>query len=400
MTKTNLPPLRLRKGEERRLKQGHLWVYSNEVDTDATPLRQFSAGQCVNIESGQGRPLGSAYVNANSLICARLYSRKAQRDLDSELIQRRLEQALLLRQTIYTEPFYRLCYGEGDFLPGVVIDRFGDYLAVQLTTAGMEQHKATLLDALIALCKPRGVYWRNDVMLRELEGLPLYAEVAYGEVPDFVTVRENGVEFFTSLQHGQKTGWFYDHRDNRARLQSLCKGKRVLDVFSYLGAWGLEAVLAGAREVHCIDSSQTALTELARNAKHNGVSERCHLHAGDAFDLLQELIAAKEMFDVVVVDPPAFVKRKKDLAQGLAAYQRINQLALQLLNNNGILVAASCSQHVDASALLGAVRMAAKNLPLRLQIIGQGHQASDHPIHPAMTETEYLKCFFCRVIRE
>lgn len=397
---SHLPSLRLRKGEERRLKQGHLWVYSNEVDTDATPLRQFTAGQCVTIESAQGRPLGSAYVNANSLICARIYSRKAQRELNSELLQRRIEQALQLRQMLYNEPYYRLCFGEGDFLPGLVVDRFGDYLSVQLTTAGMEQHKSLILETLQSVCQPLGIYWRNDVSLRELEGLALYREVAYGQVPDSVTVRENGVEFFTSLQQGQKTGWFYDHRDNRARLQSLCQGKRVLDVFSYLGAWGLEAVLAGAREVHCIDSSQAALTELARNAQHNGVTERCHLHAGDAFDVLEELIAAKEIFDVVVVDPPAFVKRKKDLAQGLSAYQRINQLALQLLNNNGILISASCSHHVDADTLLGAVRQAAKNLPLRLQIIAQGHQAGDHPIHPAMSETEYLKCFFFRVIRE
>ena len=400
MTQNELPALRLRKGEERRLRQGHLWIYSNEVDTDATALKPFTPGQAVNVETSQGRPLGSAYVNPHSLICARLYSRKAQRPLDIALIRRRLEQALALRTMLYPEPFYRLCVVDSDFLPGVVIDRFGDYFVMQITTAGMEQHKATLIAVLVEQFAPRGILLRNDVSLRELEGLPLYCEVAYGEIPASISVQENGAIFEADIQGGQKTGWFYDHRDNRARLQQLCKGKRVLDVFSYLGAWGIEALLADAKEVHCVDSSSKALAMLEANAARNKVAKLCHPHAGDAFDVLENLIKVKASFDIVVVDPPAFVKRRKDLAQGLNAYQRINQQALQLLGNNGILISASCSQHVDASMLSGAIREAAKNLPLRLQIIGQGHQAADHPIHPAMPETDYLKAVFCRVIRE
>lgn len=400
MTHSELPALRLRKGEERRLRQGHLWIYSNEVDIEATPLKPFTPGQAVNVETSQGRPLGSAYVNPHSLICARLYSRKAQRPLDITLLRRRLEQALALRSGLYPEPYYRLCFAEGDFLPGVVIDRFGDYFAVQITTAGMEQHKAALIAVLVEQFQPKGIVMRNDVSLRELEGLPLYTEVAYGEVPASIPVQENGASFAADILGGQKTGWFYDHRDNRAHLQRLCKDKRVLDVFSYLGAWSIEALVAGAREAHCVDSSASALALLEANAARNGVAKRCHPHAGDAFEVLDKLIQVKASFDIVVVDPPAFVKRRKDLAQGLSAYQRINQQALQLLDNNGILVSASCSQHVDAAMLLGTLREAAKNLPLRLQVIAQGHQAADHPIHLAMPETDYLKVVFCRVIRE
>lgn len=401
MTNSNeMAVLRLRAGEDRRLKQGHLWIYSNEVDTDATPLRQFTAGQCVNVVSHSGQPLASAYVNAHSLICARIYTRSANRGLDKSLLRRRLEQAVALRDAFYPEPYYRLCFGEGDALPGVVIDRFGDYLSMQITTAGMEQFKAQLIEVLVALFKPRGIMLRNDVALREMEGLPLYAEVAYGEVPTAVELHENGVVFTTSLHTGQKTGWFYDHRDNRARLQQFVSGKRVLDVFSYLGAWGLGALHAGASEAVCVDSSASALAQLQDNARNNQLAERCVVQAGDAFEVLERLIAEKQQFDVVVVDPPAFVKRRKDMAQGLQAYQRINEMALRLLGNNGILVSASCSQHVEAPMLLGALRQAAKSLPLRLQVIVQGHQAIDHPVHPAMPETDYLKCFFCRVVRE
>ncbi|MBI3563216.1 MAG: class I SAM-dependent rRNA methyltransferase [Gammaproteobacteria bacterium] len=400
MSKSSLPVLRLAKGAERRIKLGHLWIYSNEVDTAATPLRPFTPGQLVNVESHQGRPLGSAYLNPHSLICARLYSRQAHHPLDGDLLRRRLQHALSLREDLYPAAYYRACFAESDFIPGLVIDRFGDYLSVQISTAGLEHYKALLLQIVVDQFKPRGVILRNDAPIRELEQLPLYSEVVYGEIPEVVVVEENGARFNISLHHGQKTGWFYDHRDNRARLQQLCHGKRVLDVFSYLGAWGIEALLAGARELYSVDSSAPALAQLRANTIINQVETRAVEKSGDAFEVLQALVEEKQRFDIVIVDPPAFVKRRKDLAQGLHAYQRINHLALQLLAHQGLLVTASCSQHVEAAVLLGEVRQAAKHLPLRLQVIAQGHQAADHPVHPAMPETDYLKCFICRVIRE
>ncbi len=400
MNQEKLPALRLKKGEDRRLKQGHLWIYSNEVDIQATPLKIFTPGQSVTVENHLGYPLGSAYVNPNSLISARFYSRGANRQFDRELLRRRLEQSLALRELLYPEPFYRLCFAEGDFLPGLVVDRFADYFSVQITTAGMEGIKDQIIQVLVELFKPRGIVLRNDVSLREMEGLPLYVEVVHGDIPEQVLVKENGAEYFCSLLTGQKTGWFYDHRENRAHLQTYAPGKRVLDVFSYLGAWGITAARAGASRVLCVDSSQTALDNITRHAQHNQVADRCTVSKGDAFAVLAQLLADKQKFDVVILDPPAFVKRRKDLAVGLHAYQSINQLALQLLDNNGILISASCSQHVDSPALLGAIRTAVKPLPLRLQVIGQGHQAADHPIHPAMPETEYLKAFYCRIVSE
>jgi 23S rRNA (cytosine1962-C5)-methyltransferase len=400
MNPEKLPALRLKKGEDRRLKQGHLWIYSNEVDIQATPLKVFTPGQSVTVENHLGHPLGSAYVNPHSLISARFYSRGAHRQFDRDLLRRRLEQALALRELLYREPFYRLCFAEGDFLPGLVVDRFADYFCVQITTAGMETSKDLIIQVLIEMFKPRGIVLRNDVSLREMEGLPLYVEVVHGDIPEQVLVKENGAEFFTSLLTGQKTGWFYDHRENRARMQTYVQGKRVLDVFSYLGAWGITAARTGASQVLCVDSSQTALDKITQHAQHNQVSDRCAVSKGDAFAVLAQLLADKQKFDVVILDPPAFVKRRKDLAQGLHAYQSINQLALQLLDNNGILISASCSQHVDGPTLLGAIRTAVKPLPLRLQVIGQGHQAADHPIHPAMPETEYLKTFYCRIVSE
>jgi len=392
--------LQLKKDEDRRLRAGHLWIYSNEVDTGKTPLNRFTPGQSVSVISQQGKPLGCAYVNPNSLICARLYSHHAQQPFDQALILHRLQQALQLRDAIYAQPYYRLCYGESDFLPGVVIDRYGDYLVMQLNTAGADKARADIIAALQTLLQPRGILLRNDSGARELEGLRSEIEIAAGEVPEDILLVENDTHFSINPYTGQKTGWYFDHRENRRRLQQYAGGKRVLDVFSYVGAWGIEALQAGARQVICVDASQAALEIATRNATLNQLSDRLGTHAGDAFETLKQLRDDGERFDIVVVDPPAFVKRRKDLKAGLRAYMQINQLAIQLLNHNGLLISASCSYHVSSDDLLAEIRNAAKPLPCRLQIIEQGHQGPDHPRHPAMPETAYIKAFFCRVINE
>jgi 23S rRNA (cytosine1962-C5)-methyltransferase len=390
--------LRLKKNEERRLRAGHLWVFSNEVDVARTPLNDFEPGEPVEIQDSRGAPVGSGYVNPRSLICARLVSRSARRHLDAGLLRDRLARALALREEIFRgAPFYRLAFGESDGLPGLVVDRFGDVLVAQITTAGMERVREEVLGVLEELVAPAGVLWRNDTSSRTLEGLDLYLGTAAGQVPDEVEIEENGVRFIVPVAGGQKTGWFYDHRQNRERMTRYVPGRRVLDLFSYVGGWGVQAAAAGAAVVLCVDSSEPALAGAARSAALNGVDERVRTRQGDAFETLRELRADGERFDTVILDPPAFIKRRRDAQQGEKAYQRINRLALDLLSPNGTLISASCSFHLSRDALLSVLLHASRDAGRDLQILEEGHQAADHPVHPAIPETSYLKAFICRV---
>lgn len=395
---STLPPLRLKKNESRRLRAGHLWVFSNEVDTAATPLTGFEPGDLVQIEDERGKPLGTGYVNPRSLICARLVSRDPAHVLGKSLLVHRLNVALSLRERLFDSPCYRLVYGEADGLPGLVIDRFHDVITVQITTAGMERRREAILAALDKVVRPRVVILRNDTAIRALEGLSLYVETAVGAAPERLTLEENGLRFEASALGGQKTGWFYDHRMNRARLGAYVRGQRVLDVFSYAGGWGVLAAARGAARVTCVDESESALLLATENAARNGVADRFDTLAGDAFEVLRGLREAGERYDVVVLDPPAFIRRRKDTEAGLEAYRRINQLAMQLLAKDGILVSASCSYHLERDALRGLVLKAARHLDRSLAVIEQGHQGPDHPVHPAIPETDYLKAFFCRVL--
>ena len=395
---SDLPRLRLRATEERRLREGHVWVYSNEVDTVATPLKAFAPGDQAVVEDSRGKPLGVAIVNPNTLICARLVGRDIGYPLNVSLLVHRLHIALSLRETWYPEPYYRLVYGDSDGLPGLVVDRFGDYLVVQISTAGMEQVKAALVDALVKVLKPQGILFKNDGKMRQVEGLDSYVEVAYGEVPKQVALRENGVAFTAPVFDGQKTGWFYDHRESRARLKGLVAGKRVLDVFSYVGGWGVQAAAFGAAEVHCVDGSEFALDQVMANAALNGVEGRVQTLQGDAFDALQALKQDNERFDVVIMDPPAFIARRKDHKAGLQAYRRANELAMRLLSRDGLLISGSCSMHLARAELVDVIRASARHLDRNAQIVHHGHQGADHPIHPAIPETEYLKAVFARVL--
>jgi len=392
-----LPPLRLKKNEERRIRAGHLWVYSNEVDNAATPLKAFSPGQAVQIQAHNGKPLGNGYVNPASLICARLVSRDPAYVLDRSLIVHRLKVALSLRERLFDRPFYRLVYGESDQLPGLVIDRYGAVCVVQLTTAGMEAVREPVLEALDKVIRPKGVVLRGDSSIRKFEGLDSYSETL-GEVPDTVTVEESGLGFQVSLREGQKTGWFYDQRMNRQRLRAWSKDRRVLDVFSYVGGWGLQAAAAGASEVFCVDASEQALDRLHASAEANGLGETVASIQGDAFEVLSQLRADQQRFDVVVLDPPAFIKRRKDSKAGEQAYHRINQLGMQVLNRDGILVSASCSHHLAEDRFQKILLQSSRHLDRSLQILERGHQGPDHPVHPAIPETAYLKAMFCRVL--
>ena len=395
MAESALPPLVLKPQEERRLHAGHLWIFSNEINVAATPLTAFEPGAHVQVRSSGDRFLGYAYVNPRTLISARLLGRDQDYPPGKSLIVHRLKVALALRKRLYPSPFYRLVFGEADLLPGLVVDRYGDVLVAQAGTAGMEAMRAEIQEALVKVIAPKALLWKNDSPVRELEGLPRYVEPAFGEVPDFVEVPEGGVNFRVPLAAGQKTGWYFDQTANRAMLARHVRDARVLDVFSYAGGFGLQAKRAGASEVTCIDSSEAALATAAATADANGLS--AELLEGDAFESLEALVAERRRFDVVVVDPPAFIKRKKDHPKGLAAYRRINQLAMQLIDRDGLLMSCSCSYHLLPGELSDAVQRGARHLGRFAQLIAVGGQSPDHPVHPAIDETRYLRAFLFRV---
>jgi 23S rRNA (cytosine1962-C5)-methyltransferase len=394
LTAAQLPALRLKRNEDRRLQAGHLWVFSNEVDTDQTPLSKFSAGDLVRVLAHNDRALGLAFVNPKALICARLLG--SWHAPDAAWLANRLRAALALRERFYVAPYYRLVYGESDALPGLVIDRFGDYCVVQIATAGMERLKPEIEQALVAVLGTRAVLYKNDGAAREMEGLPSYVESALGDVPAVGRVIEDGLEYAAPLAEGQKTGWFFDQAANRRTLVKYVRpGARVLDVFSYVGAWGLRAAASGAGQVLCVDGSAAALEGAAENARRLRVP--LVTRKGDAFTVLEELTRERAAFDLVIVDPPAFAKRKKDLPKALAAYKRLNQLALGLVEDGGILVSCSCSYHLSGDDLLEAIGKAARSSGKRVQMLEAGGQAQDHPVLPAIPETRYLKAYFCRV---
>jgi len=392
------PTLILRKNEDRRLRAGHNWVFSNEVDIQRTPLTAIPTGSAVCVLDWQERFIGHAYANPHALVCARLISRNADYPLSKSLIVHRLNIALSLRQRLFPQPYYRMCYGDSDGLPGLVVDRYGEYLVVQITAAGMESHKDDIIAALCQICEVKGILLRNDSSMRELEGLPLYVETVFGEVPEQTRIYEGDAAFQVPLLQGQKTGWFFDHRLNRQRMTHYVKEKSVLDLFSYLGAWGIQAAKAGASEVLCIDASATACEIAEENARINSVADRVSILKQDVFDGLRELRSQSRRFDVVIADPPAFIQRRKDMKKGSEAYRRLNQQAMQVLSKDGILISASCSMHLETNTLRDILLKASRHLDRYLVITEQGHQGPDHPIHPAMQEMEYLKTLFCRVL--
>ncbi len=396
---TPLPLLRLKKHEEKRARQGHLWIYSNEIDTQTSPLKLFSPGQLVEIQDARGDFIGKGYINPNTLLCARILTFNSTENIDENFFIQRIRLALELRKNYFSGPYYRLIYGEGDFLPGLVVDRFGDTLSVQLTTAGTENLKNIIIAALIKVINPQAIVLRNDHSMRQTEGLNSYTDVIYGSISGSTEIIENQTRFLIPVNEGQKTGWFYDHGDNRRRMVPFIKDKRVLDVFSYLGSWSIQALKHGAKEAWALDASASALDICQQNAKLNQVEQQFHTLQGDAFQQLKNLHQNNEQFDVVLLDPPAFIKRRKDKKEGLLGYQRINELAMKVLSPEGILVTSSCSMHLETQELIDCVNRASHHQQRCTQIIGRGHQNVDHPIHSMIPETAYLKTLFCKTIK-
>lgn len=397
MSTADYPLLQLKRGEERRIRAGHLWVFSNEVDVAQTPLTAFAPGDPCRIVDFSGKLLGSGYVNPGTLIAARLVDRDGHA-LDRSLFVHRLNVALSLRQRRYPEPYYRLLFGESDGVPGLTVERFGDVVVAQATTAGIERLRDEVQHAIDKVLAPRATVWKNDSSARMLEGLPESVDTVGELGAEPLRVREGGLDFAIDVMSGQKTGWFFDQHDNRDRLAPYVRGRSVLDMFSYVGAWGLRAAAFGASEVTCVDASASAVQQIVANAARNGLDGQVTAQRADAFDYLKAARAERRHFDVVILDPPAFVKRKKDFKEGALAYRRLTEAALQVLSRDGVLVLCSCSHHMPRAALIEAIQGAARHIDRFVQILEPLSQGPDHPVHPAIPETEYLKGFLCRVL--
>ncbi len=385
-----LPTVRLTQGHQKRVRLGHPWVYSNEIAMDAA-AKALPPGTVVRLEDSNGAHVATCAFNPHSLIAARVLTRDPTEAIDEAFLRARLDRALALRERLYGEPFYRLVHAEADGLPGLVIDRFGRTLVVEINAAGMELLTDPLLAALDAVIAPRAVVLRNDNPVRKLEGLATETRVARGELAGPIALAENNARFFADPAGGQKTGWFYDQRELRARVAALASGARVLDLYAYTGGFGVLAATRGATEVTCVDRSQPALELAARAAEANDVTDRCHFVRAEVFEMLERLAEANERFDIVIADPPAFVPTKKDLGAGRRGYRKLMRLAASRVAPGGLLFAASCSHHVGRDAFADELARALADANRTGRILAAGGAGPDHPVHPNLPESAYLK---------
>jgi len=384
------PVVTLLPGGHRRAEGGHPWIYSNEVAMDAA-AKTIAPGSLVTLKRADSRPLGVAMFNPHTLLAARVLDRDAARPIGRRFIARRLDRALKLRERIYKTPYYRLVHAEADGLPGLVVDRFGPVLAVQENTAGMEQLEPAILDALTALVSPSAIVLRNDSPARGLEGMPLEVRVARGAVDGPVAVEENGAAFLADVLAGQKTGWFFDQRDNRAFVAGLCAGARVIDLYCFSGGFALAAARAGAGSVTGLDRSEPVLALAAEAATLNGVGEICDFRRAEVFAEAASLARAGERFDMVIADPPAFARSRRDVPAALRGYRKLARLAAGLTAPGGFVFIASCSHNVGPADFAEAVRRGLADAGRTGRILREAGAGPDHPVHPALPESAYLK---------
>lgn len=387
-TVSDRPAVRLMPGHSRRLRGGHPWIYSNEILMDAA-TKALPGGIVASVVDAGGERLGVGFFNPHSLIAVRLLSRDAAATIDAAFLAARLRRALALRELLYARPCYRLVHAEADGLSGLVVDRYGDVLAVQTNSAGMERLLPEVLAALDEVVAPAAVVLKNTSGARILEGLELYDRVAKGRIAEPVELEENGARFLADLAEGQKTGWFYDQRDNRASVAALARGRRVIDFYSYAGGFAIQAAKAGATSVMAVDRSQPALDLAARSAALNGVA--IETARADVFAEMERLNAAGQRFGIVVADPPAFVKSKKDLGAGSKGYRKMTRLAAPLVEPDGFLFVASCSHHVSPELFAEEVRHGLATAGRTGRILRAAGAAPDHPVHPFLPESAYLK---------
>ena len=396
VARSTRPAIALKPGEHRRVQSGHPWIYSNEIVMDAA-AKALPAGGLVWITAHDGRAIGTAMFSPRPLIAARLLSRDPDAAVDRSFLGDRLARALALRARLFEAPYYRLIHAEADGLPGTVIDRFGAIVVVQVNTAGMERLLPELLGALDDVLNPHAVLLRNDSGSRSHEGLDSYVRWAKGTADEPTELVENGGRFLADLSAGQKTGWFFDQRDNRQAVAALARGARVLDLYCHTGGFGIQAAAAGAESVLAVDRSQAALDLAARAAELNMVAGRCEFRRGDAFETLESLAAPQRRFGIVIADPPAFVKVKKDLAQAARAYRKLARLSCALVEPGGFLFIASCSHHMTVENFAEQVARGLADSGRTGRILRSSGAGPDHPVHPSLPESAYLKALLLQI---
>jgi len=382
------PTIRLRPREGRRVRGGAPWVFSNEIVMDASS-KALSAGELIELASNDGALLGTGYFNPKSLIAVRLLA-PPKTDIDARFFGKKFARALKLREHFYVSPFYRLIHAEGDGLPGLIVDRFGEVCVVQIATAGMERLRDCVLDALETAIAPAVVILRNDVPARALEGLESYVRAVKGDAPKRISIAENGLIYFADPQAGQKSGWYYDQRENRLYMASL-QAARVLDAYCYSGGFAVLAAAKGAGTVLGLDSSEPALGLAAEAAAANGVASNCRFVRCDVFEELARLAEIRERFDMVICDPPPFAPSRKDLEVAARAYRKLARLAASLVAPGGFLMLASCSYNMSAERFAGECAAGIIRAGRKASLIRQAGAGPDHPVHPMLPESAYLK---------
>lgn len=393
---SDIPSVVLKPKEEGRLLGGHLWAFSNEIAKTPEKLTPGSVADLFHSRSGF---IGRGFYHPHSLIAFRILTDQKDEPIDQTFFRKRFAQALTWREELYPGTrAYRLVFGEGDRLPGLIIDRYGDAVVVQAIAAGMELCRELIVSALQSVLQPACIVWRADSSLRELEGLSTQPpKVVSGELSGKIQIETENGKFWVDLLTGQKTGFYFDQRDNRQALASLCKGKRVLDAFCYSGGFGIAAARAGAREVVLVDSANAALEIAQANAELNGVEARATCVEGDALALLAHESPGGP-FDVIAVDPPAYARSKKHVPAALKAYEKLNISAMKALKRGGLLATSSCSHHVNRELFVEMLRHSARKAERKLRVIELRSQAKDHPVLLSMPETEYLKFAILQIV--
>ena len=393
---TDRPRVKLQPGGDKRAMLGHPWIFSNELVMDAA-AKALSPGEIVTLIRADGRPLGAAFFNPHSLIAARLLTRDADRAIDETFLHKRLQRALKLRERLVGAPFYRLVHAEADGIPGCVIDRFGDVIVVEPNAAGADRLIETLTAALDRLLRPRAIVISGDGSARSLEGLAPVHRVAKGALDAATELQEHGTRFLADLAEGQKTGWFYDQRDNRLLAAGFAKDADVLDLYSYSGGFGVQAARHGAKSVLSVDRSEPALSLARRAAALNNAGDRLATESAEAFDFLEQAGVEHRTFDLVLADPPAFVKSKKDFHQGGRAYRKLARLCAARVRTGGFLFLASCSHHMPAEEFRAQVARGLHEAGRSGRILHATGAAPDHPVHPMLPESAYLKALLLQV---
>lgn len=385
----------LARGKNQRAAEGHPWVFQGEVDK----IRgDFTPGDIVTVVDHRGYHLGKGYINPKSQIIVRLLTQRDEQ-IDREFFRRRLEKAWSHRRRLLPDTSAcRVVFGEADFLPGLIVDKFGDVLVVQALSLGIERWLGDIADLLMEILEPQGIYERNDVPVRELEGLQQRKGFLRNEFDPGRIIEENGLKIHVDVENGQKTGYFLDQRDNRRAVRPYSPGARVLDCFSNVGGFALNAIAGGAREVIAVDASSAALQAAAANARLNGMEDRLSFREGNAFDILRKMETDKERFDLIVLDPPAFAKNKGALEGAVRGYKEINLRAMRMIPAEGFLVTCSCSYHMSPDLFKAVVADAALDARRRLRLIEERTQGLDHPIVVGYEESHYLKCLIYEVL--